>query len=257
MKTGSVETFDLSNDVKLEMVYIEGGSFMMGSPEDEVGRDDNETQHHVRVEGFYIGKYTVTQSQWEAVMGSNPSYWKSDNLPVEQISWDDCQEFIEKLNSRAAVSAAKMTGGTPVLQFRLPTEAEWEYACRAGTQTPFHYGNVLSSEMANFNRKLPYHPPKGENIQQMTMPVGSFKPNEWGLYDMHGNIGEWVENLYPDSNCGSLINSVWVYGNFRIVRGGSWLGGDLLCRSAIRGGVGPAARRYIIGVRLAADKPGF
>src|SRR5205085_11701074 len=167
----------------VEFVWILAGSFMMGS---ENGDSDEKPAHRVTIsEGFYMGKYEVTQAQWQAVMGNNPSNFKGcDNCPVEQVSWDDAVSFIAKLN-------AQNDGYT----YRLPTEAEWEYACRAGTTTAFAFGDSLSSEQANFDGDYPYGgAPKGV-YRQKTTSVGRFQPNAWGLYDMHGNVWEWCEDI--------------------------------------------------------------
>ncbi|NBR07888.1 MAG: formylglycine-generating enzyme family protein [Planctomycetes bacterium] len=201
---------DLGKGVKLEMVLIPAGRFMMGSPASENGRGSSETQHEVTLtKPFYMGKYAVTQEQWEAVMGNNPSETKGAKLPVTCVSWEDCQEFIEKLNTS--------TKGN----YRLPTEAEWEYACRAGTSTTHSFGNKISPKDANY-----YDSKIGE-----PMPVGSYKPNAFGLYDMHGNVWEWCKDWYgnysaeaekdpqgPKDGRNQIFNQP--YG--RVLRGGSF-----------------------------------
>ena len=158
------------------MVYISPGTFMMGSPSSEPKRDSDEQQHKVTLtKGVYIGVTEITQSQWKAIMGNNPSYFKGDNLPVEQVSWNDCQEFIRKLNLQE--------GGN---KYRLPTEAEWEYTCRAGTTTRFCFGDSES--------RLGDYAWYSSNSSSKTHPVSRKKPNVWGLYDMHGNVWEWCED---------------------------------------------------------------
>jgi len=185
--------------IPFTMVWCPPGSFIMGSPASEAGRSADETQHTVTLtKGFWMMTTEVTQSLYEAVMGRNPSAFKSENLPVETVSWNDAQEFCKKLS--------EMTKK----QFSLPTEAEWEYACRAdggestagqegqiggrhgraGTTTPFHYGTKIVSTMANFNGNYPYGGAEEGQYRKKTTPAGSFEPNAWGLYDMHGNVWE-------------------------------------------------------------------
>ena len=161
----------------------------MGSPEGGRKRkSDNETQHKVTLtKGFYMGVHAVTQEQWQAVMGNNPSKFKGEkNLPVEQVSWDDCQEFIKKLREKDK----KL--------YRLPTEAEWEYSCRAGTTTPFHFGETISTDQANYNGNFTYGNGKKGKYREKTTPVGSFPANAWGLHDMHGNVWQWCQDWYGD-----------------------------------------------------------
>ena len=164
----------------IEMILVHSGTFQMGSPETEQGRDEDEgPQHTVLIERpFYLGKYTVTQAQWQHVMGNNPSRFQDPRNPVEQVSWNDCQEF------------AKKTG------LRLPTEQEWEYAARAGTTTPFHFGETISTDQANYDGNYTYGKGVRGEYRQKTTPVGSFAPNAWGFYDMHGNVWEWCEDIY-------------------------------------------------------------
>ena len=213
---GEAEYFvaDLDNGVSLEMVSIPGGKFLMGSPEGE--RKDNEhPQHPVTVPPFLIGKYPVTQAQWQAVMNNNPSHFQGANRPVERVSWHDCVEFCKKLSELI---------GRPC---RLPSEAEWEYACRAGTTTPFHFGETLTNELANHNFKY-----------RETTDVGSFPPNAFGLYDMHGNVWEWCgDTWHEDYNGAPADGSVWLKNgneNCSPLRGGSCFDTSLYCRSASR-----------------------
>lgn len=187
---------------EIEMVYVQGGAFLMGSPENETGRTvDEGPQRRVSVPGFYIGKYEVTQAQWRAVMGNNPSSFKGDNRPVENVSWNDAQEFCRKLS--------QMTGKT----YRLPSEAEWEYAARAGTTGPYA-GNL--DAMGWYEK----------NSGGKTQPVGQKQANAWGLFDMHGNVWEWCEDFWHANYNGAPTDgSAWLSGGdsrYRVLRGGSW-----------------------------------
>jgi len=179
----------------MEMVRIEGGTFTMGSPDDEPGREDYEgPQHQVTVSSFYMGKYPVTQEEYQAVMGVNPSYFKGDNLPVEQVSWYDAVEYCNRLSQREGLKAAYTVKGKKVTWnrksngYRLPTEAEWEYACRAGTTTPYNSGTSVDNAGWYY-----------DNSGGRTHPVGEKQPNAWGLYDMHGRDAAGVGSLRPGS----------------------------------------------------------
>jgi formylglycine-generating enzyme required for sulfatase activity len=219
----------------MEFVSIPGGSFTMGSPSIETDRSYGEDpQHQVTIQAFYMMSTEVTQAQWKAVMGSNPSNFKRDNLPVESISWNDCQEFIKKLNQM-----------DPGKGYRLPSEAEWEYACRAGTTTRFCSGNS-ESDLA----RVGWY---SGNSGSKTHPVGTKESNAWGLYDMHGNVWEWCEDWFHDSYKGAPSDgSAWESGGgqYRVLRGGSWSGRLLYCRSAIRDGAPPDKRGDGNGLRL-------
>jgi len=242
----------IKNSIGMKFVYIEPGSFDMGSPLDEPGRQDRETQHKVTLtQGYYMQTTEVTQGQWRSVMGdnNNPSGFKEcgDRCPVEKVSWDDVQKFIKKLNQKEGVSA-----------YRLPTEAEWEYAARAGTTTPFSLGDgkCLSTDQANYDGRYPMPGcPKGE-WRGKTVPVGSFQPNGWGLYDMHGNVWEWCQDWVGKYSEGSVTNPVGLKnGSVRVVRGGSWFGDAGGCRSAGRDGFRPAGRDDGVGARLVRSLP--
>ena len=184
--------------------------------------------HEVTISySFYMGKYEVTQAQWRALMGANPSEAVGDELPVERVKWSAAQEFLRRLN-------AKNDGYI----YRLPSEAEWEYACRAGTTSAFAFGPSLSSSLANFDGGQPYGgAPQGMN-REKTTPVGSFSPNAWGLYDMHGNVFEWCEDRYHDSYEGAPSDgSPWTRGGvseWRVLRGGSFFDDARALRSASR-----------------------
>ena len=261
-----------SNSIGIEFVYIPAGSFMMGTKKPDCPKDDPFTEkneyedcmiqvrrseiplHKVRIsKGFYLGKYEVTQEQWYKVMGNNPSFFKSEkvggssrNHPVEEVSWNDVYEFVNKLNAMEGTN-----------RYRLPTEAEWEYAFRAGSTTAFCYGNSLSSAQANFDGKSPYGTaPKGV-YRKKTMPVGSFSPNKWGLYDMHGNVNEWCQDWYSEKY---YANSPWEdprgpsSGLNLVYRGGGWHCNASGCRSAVRFGGYASEHRNYVGFRLALER---
>lgn len=237
-------TVELGGGVQLDMVWCPAGTYACGRPGCRGGPYDDE--RHIQVvltKGFWLGKYEVTQAQWEAVMGTTPSYFKNvgKNAPVENVSWNDCQEFIRKLNDI-------IPGGG----FRLPTEMEWEYACRAGTTNAFHYGNDLDATMANFDGNFPYGNGRREACRRQTMPVGSFQPNAWGLYDMHGNVWEWCSDWYGYPIGRSIIDYTGHNsGSARVDRGGSWYSGARGCRSANRDKNPPDFRSSSLGLRLA------
>jgi len=252
------------NSIGMELVYIPSGDFMMGSSEEEIAevvfnrkkyssdakRDDfaNETpRHKVSIkEGFWMGRFEVTQAQWQAVMGDNPSKFIEcgANCPVEQVSWDDIKVFLKRLNTKDSQ-----------FEHRLPSEAEWEYAARARTTTVFSFGDSLNSSQANFDGNYPYASTKGEYIGK-SVAVGSYQPNAFGLYDMHGNVWEWCQDIYNSSyrdlpTNGSANLSVG-NSNSHVLRGGAWdLNSDDL-RSANRSSYAPAARYSYFGFRLAA-----
>jgi formylglycine-generating enzyme required for sulfatase activity len=252
-------TLDLGGGVTLELVWCPPGTFMMGSPEGEDGRNTDETRHRVTLtKGFWLGKTEVTQRQWEAVMGSNPSNFGDDDLPVESVSWDDCQAFCRRLNEKLTSPCfAKVTAGAGILScFRIPTEAEWEYACRAGTETVFCYGDVLDATLASYNGHYPYGGAAKSVYRARTTTVGSFRPNAWGLYDMHGNVWEWCADRYGDySEYGTTDLAGTAAGADRVIRGGSWSFFARGCRSAARCRIDPSGRRFDIGFRLAGGLP--
>lgn len=225
---------------------VPAGSFMMGS---ENGYSNEKPVQRVTIrEEFYMGRYEVTQGQWMAVMGTNPSNFKGcDNCPVELVSWNDAQEFLRKLN--------KMNDG---YTYRLPSEAEWEYACRAGTTTEFAFGDSLSSTQANFDGNYPYGGAERGVYLKKTVPVGSYQPNAFGLYDMHGNVSEWCQDWYHDTYAGAPTDgSAWLSGGeqeFRVLRGGSWAENAINLRSAVRHLNEPGVRYYhTYGFRVVAS----
>jgi formylglycine-generating enzyme required for sulfatase activity/predicted ATPase len=230
------ENLDLGEDITLAMVVIPGGTFMMGSPEEE-GFDTEKPQHEVTVPSFFMGKYPVTQAQWKAVaklpkvkraLKPKPSRFKGENHPVERVAWNDAVEFCLRLSQYTGKS------------YRLPTEAEWEYACRAGTTTPFHFGETITTDLANYNASYTYASEPKNQCRQQTTEVGSFPANAFGLYEMHGNVWEWCQGC-QDNWHNNYINapkddSDWTRSSNNVVllRGGSWnfLPDD--CRSAFR-----------------------
>jgi formylglycine-generating enzyme required for sulfatase activity len=260
----------------IEMVMIPGGSFEMGSPEGEEGRyPDEGPVHTVKVSPFWMGEYEVTVGQFRAFVDDTgyktdaergtlgiegaaviedgkavvkadaswrkPYFPQSDNHPVVNVSWNDAQEFIKWLNG-------KVKGGG----FRLPSEAEWEYACRAGTRMPFNTGASISTDEANYDGNYTYGSGEKGVYREKTTPVGTFKPNAWGLYDMHGNVWEWCQDWYQDSYTGAPSNGGTresLAGSARVLRGGSWYTDPGHCRSAYRCRTYPDLRNYC-GFRL-------
>jgi formylglycine-generating enzyme required for sulfatase activity len=231
---------DLGNNVFLEMVMIPGGSFRMGAPATEKeSRDEERPQHKVNIAPFLMGKYPVTQAQYEVVMGSNPSHFKGKDRPVETVSWHEAKEFCKRLSEK--------TGR----KYRLPSEAEWEYACRAGTTTPFHFGETITTDLANYDGDE-------EGVyRRETTPVGSFPPNAFGLYDLHGNVCEWCEDVWHENYEGAPNDgSAWLtgeYHNWRVMRGGSWLSPPRNCRCAYRHWGVPDVDYNIIGFRVVSS----
>ena len=222
------------NGIKYSMVWVEGGTFRMGATSEQ-GSDaysDEKPVHSVTLSGYYIGKTEVTQALWKVVMGSNPSSCKGDNLPVEQVSWNDCQKFIRKLNA--------LTGQN----FRLPTEAEWEFACRGGNNSR---GYKYSG--SNYIDNVAWY---DGNSGDKTHPVGTKAPNELGIYDMTGNVWEWCADWYGDYSSGAQTNPKGPYdGSDRVCRGGGWGSLARLCRSSNRSYSYPTYRDGSLGLRLA------
>ncbi|MEC4818015.1 MAG: formylglycine-generating enzyme family protein [Scytonema sp. PMC 1069.18] len=249
-------TEDLPDGVTLEMVKIPGGTFLMGSPESEEESLDRERpQHEVNVRPFFMGKYPVTQAQWRAVanlpqinreLDPDPSRFKGDDRPVEQISWYEAVEFCDRLS--------KYIGK----KYRLPSEAEWEYGCRAGTTTPFHFGETITPELANYNGNYTYGSGSEGEYRKQTTPVGSFQvANAFGLFDMHGNVDEWCADHWHGNYEGAPSDgSMWISKNDndnqidRLLRGGSWYDGPRDCRSACRYFLDPDGRDGAFGFRV-------
>ena len=238
-------TLDLGNGVSMELVLIPAGEFTMGSPAAEEGHEDDESpQWRVTVsEPFYMGVHEVTQEQYQAVMGENPGYLKGAKNPVERVSWNEAMEFCIKLSDGAGMNVG------------LPTEAEWEYACRAGTTTPFHTGQTISTDQANYDGDHTYGDGKKGEDRGKTIAVGSFKPNAWGLYDMHGNVWEWCSDWYGESYARAQDQDPTGpdSGTLRVLRGGGWGHSPQSCRSASRHWHAPGFRSLNYGFRVAVD----
>ena len=239
---------DLGNGVVVEMIRIPGGRFTMGSSRrsDSIFNDEG-PPHEVKVREFLIGRYPVTQAEWKAVMGTNPSYFKGDRLPVENVSWEEARDFCRKLNEKVGLSAAA--------GYRLPSEAEWEYAARAGTATDYSFGESINTDLVNYDGSQSTERRKGR-YRGKTVEVGSLgTPNGWGLYDMHGNVSEWCEDDFHGSyDSAPTDGRPWVdmiRASFRVNRGGGWYDPAVNCRSASRGYDAPGYRGFIIGFRLA------
>jgi formylglycine-generating enzyme required for sulfatase activity len=254
------------------MVRIEGGTFTMGSPANEPERWDDEVQHRVTVSTFYMSKYEVTQAEYESVMETNPSYFKGANLPVENVSWYNAVEYCNALSQREGLTPAYtidksrsdpnnksendrikwlVTRNPNANGYRLPTEAEWEYACRAGTTTPFNTGNNITTNQANYDGYGPYNNNAKGTHREETTPVGSFAANQWDLHDMHGNVWEWCWDWYDDYTSGTQTNPPGaVSGAYRVLRGGSWYDIAGYVRSAHRRDDDSVYGNYGIGFRL-------
>jgi formylglycine-generating enzyme required for sulfatase activity len=263
-----VEEVDLGGDVTLAMVLIPPGTFLMGAPEgEEEGTADEKPPHKVGItRPFFLGKYEATQEEYQRLMKENPSGFSAEGegkedvagentqrFPVECISWDDAQKFLEKLDDRHGESMPAQLRRDGY-HFRLPTEAQWEYACRAGTTTAFHFGRSLNGEEANCNGDSPYKSEKGPS-KGRTTKVGSYAPNAFGLYDMHGNVLEWCqdgwdEKFYAKEVIADPINLKTDPEMRRVSRGGSWVEDARRCRAAFRNREEPGVRGNIFGFRI-------
>jgi formylglycine-generating enzyme required for sulfatase activity len=244
-----------TNSVKMKLVRLAPGRFLMGSPAGEADRNAEEHRHEVEISRpFYLGVHTVTQKQYQQVMGTNPSCFSkggagkdrvkgldTDDFPVESVSWEGAVAFCKRLSALPAEKGARRV-------YRLPSEAEWEYACRAGTSTPFHFGNTLDARQANVNSAL------GRPAR-----VGSYRPNAWGLYDMHGNVWQFCADCY-DGNYYRVSPrkdpAGPKAGSYRVARGGSWMNPSRHCRAAIRTCVTPYLTYVSVGFRIACDLGG-
>ena len=242
---------EITNSIGMKLVLTPKGTFMMGSPESEEARFEDETQHEVTIsKDYYLGVHEVTQAQYEKVMGTKPSYFQGDeikgsstNNPVESVSWLDAVEFCKKLSDLPEEKAAGRV-------YRLPTEAEWEYACRAGSKSAYSFGESSKSlgDYAWFDG----------NSNNQTHPVGEKKANAWGLYDMHGNVWEWCSDWYGEYPKGAVSDPTGpCEGSNRVIRSGGWYGEAALCRSALRRGHVPSIRLNSHGFRLALSSSGI
>ena len=262
---------DLGNGVALEMARIPNGKFLMGSPANESERDESEgPQHEVTVPGFFLGCYPIMQAQWRAVAGlpriridldPDPSHFKGNRRPVEQVSWYEAVEFCDRLTAKTR------------RPYRLPSEAEWEYACRAGTATPFHFGETITPDLANYNGNFLYgRGPAGTYRRETTDVGGCSVANTFGLYDMHGNVWEWCADTWHEhyerapadgsawvneagSNVAIAASSNEKGSNQKILRGGSWRSNPWICRSAFRGSFAPDYRNLNLGLRVSCYFP--
>ena len=229
-----------TNSIGMKFSLIPPGQFGMGSPPEEEWHRDDEILHRVTLtQPFYIATTEVTQKQWIALMGTNPSFCTGEDLPVETITWDQAAEFCLKLSLEED------------LKYCLPTEAQWEHACRAGTTTPFHTGETISTDQANYDGNSTYgNGPKGEFREETTM-AGRFPPNAWGLHDMHGNVWEWCADWYGEYPTREVTDPTGpATGDRRISRGGCWMNFPAVCRSANRAKVVPRSWNFHTGFRV-------
>jgi len=260
----STNNAELTND----LILINGGTYLMGSPETEMQRETDEVQHEVTVSDFYIGRYEVTQKEYEEVMGENPSNFEGENLPVENVTWYEAIEYCNKLSEKEGLTPVYTIDGENVSWdrsangYRLPTEAEWEYAARAGTTSTFNTENSISDEEANYYGHYPYGIEENyftqENLEtepgeyrQTTVEVNSFSPNKWGLYNIHGNVAEWCFDYYGAYDLENTDNpSGSTTGTLRVNRGGGWNDYAKHLRCAYRASTTPDQKMSNIGFRV-------
>ena len=256
-------------------VLITGGTFEMGSPDTEAWRTEDEVRHTVTVSDFYMGIYEVTQAEYAEVMGNNPSSFSGDDLPVEMVTWMDAVRYCNARSEKEGLTPAYIVEGQTVTWnraangYRLPTEAEWEYACRAGTETPFNTETSISAEEANYYGHYPYEiednyfsqgklTTKPGEYRQTTVAVDSFSPNHWGLYNMHGNVGEWVWDYYGAYDIGEQTDPTGAdTGTLRVYRGGGWNDFAKNMRSAYRAAMAEDKGSFNIGIRLVRNAAGM
>lgn len=253
-QTKEIEYFSVNLDEKvtLDMVSIHGGKFKMGTPTQEQGRSKDETpEHEVEIKDFFVSKYLITQSQYQTIMKENPSFFAGDNKPVENISWFEAHNFCQQLS--------QLTG----IKYRLLSEAEWEYICRAETTTSFCYGTTITSELANYKASFGYGLGGSGKWRQETTEVGIFPANNYGLYDVHGNVWEWCEDHWHENYIEAPTNGQpWLEKETsldseeeipRVIRGGSWDDTAYYCRSGVRLWALPSFKGKLIGFRIACD----
>jgi len=236
---------NFTNSLGMTFKYIKPGTFIMGSPESEAERHEDEVQHQVTLtKAYYIGTTEVSQGQWEAVMGQNPSYFSNcgSRCPVDSVSWNDVQKFIKKINQQ----------GEGV--YRLPTEAEWEYAARAGTTTVFSFGDNITTEQVNYHGKHPYDGAAEGEYRDTAVVVGSLPANNWGVHEMHGNVWEWVQDWYGNYSTTAVIDPIGAKsGARRGKRSGSWNDVGGFGRSADRSWYFPNHSSSLMGFRLVME----
>ena len=239
--------FYVESDTRMVLVAIEPGSFVMGSPASEVGRNDDEVPHRVTLSHrIYMGRFEVTQTEWQVVMGANPSHFSNcTHCPVEQVNFYDVDDFLTRLTARSTA-----------MRYRLPTEAEWEYACRAGTTTAYSVGDHLTIHDANFNTTPAEQVTPGVGAYR-TRSVGSFAPNRWGLYDMHGNVWEWTNDFYGPYDKKPTVDPRGAEASStRVIRGGSWYFDADSARCAQRYTHAPQDQGFSLGFRVVGDPLG-
>ena len=237
------ETLLLPGDIPMTFSFIPPGRFRMGSAHSETRANERPVHMVTVTKGFFLGIYPVTQVQWQAVMGADPSYFKGPYRPVDTVSWYEAQEFCTKL--------------TTILQGRravhLPTEAEWEYACRAGATTEYHFGDAITTDLVNYDGNNTWNgSPKGQYREQTT-DVGKFPANPWGLFDIHGNVWAWCEDWYGPYSAEDQVDPCRTTphsNEYRVLRGGSWDDNPVNCRAAFRAGLSLAGRDYYYGFRV-------
>lgn len=266
--TNETETNNVENNISENFVLISEGTFQMGSPEDEAWRSQDETRHTVTVSDFYMSIYELTQAEYQEIMGDNPSSFSGDDLPVENISWLDAVHYCNARSEKEGLTPVYSIDGQSVTWdcsangYRLPTEAEWEYACRAGTTTPFNTETSISAEECNYYGHYPYEiennyfsqgnlDTKPGEYRQTTVAVDSFSPNRWGLYNMHGNVGEWVWDYYGAYETQEQTDPTGAEtGTLRVYRGGGWNDFAKNMRSAYRATLAEDKGSFNIGIRL-------
>jgi formylglycine-generating enzyme required for sulfatase activity len=272
----SISSQLVAQEAPAGFVRVPGGTYLMGSPAQEKERYSNEQQHTVTVDAFYLGIFEVTQKEYRDIVGTNPSTFKGDSLPVEKVSWYDAVEYCNARSRKEGLSLAYtinksrkdpnntnaqdtikwiVTWDRQANGYRLPTEAEWEYACRAGTTSPFYTGDAITTDQANYDGNYPYNGNARGQYRKTSLAVGSLGANAWGLYDMHGNVYEWCWDWYSVSGTAAQSNPIGpATGSGRVLRGGSWqeLARDL--RSASRPDAVPTRRGNYLGFRIARSR---